>query len=1450
MRPSQHLAVVTLAALAMTGCGRKVSGPTPSPTKADPDVVCQDQLTTTVALTGSGFSPSPVGALTKSPALSIPKITITRSNDVDGSAVSGTPLTLNKDPTATGNKRVTWQSESTMSFVVDKALGLERGLYRVEVDNATGASGTLAKAFTAVPPPVLTSAVPQPVCTAQFKNTITLNGDWFLEIGSAKPTVKIGSVTLSPDTVTGCSPVDTPRGDVKRCTTMTVTLDVGSVPAGAQPVVVTNPKPANCMSTNPVTLTVVPPPSVTAVAPQPICDAQGDRVITVSGTGFLQIGSALPSVTIGGVDAAVGSATGCTAVSTVPNLKTCTGLDVTVASGTVTAGAQPVVVTNPTPAACHSTESVTLAVVPAPTLTSVTPEPVCDAQGDVPVTLTGTGFVEVGSSVPTITIAGVAATNVQLTSSTCTAVAGTTDSVSCTEATATVAQGTVIAGLDAVVLTNPAPAGCATKEQVGLAVVPPPTVTQVAPNPVCLAQGDASLTITGTGFLSTSSTGPSVTVGSVTATSVAVDPTTCTAVQGATGTQSCTSLTAVVAQGALTEGQSYPVVVTNPAPADCHSSGSTMLAVAPPPQVTGITPTAICTGGAVFTVTGSNLQGVSATLVDTSGGVVNASSVTVNAAGDSATIAFGAGLIPETYELHVQGAGGCSDVLATPVTVTQGPTVYYVDPPVAYNGVPLRITLYVSGVSSAPGSVDIAPAGGGTSTPLTNVIWSSGKPNVIQADLPAGVASGTYDVFVRNVGGCDAFLASGLTIKDQSQLTIALLTPAMVPAFGLQNTDVPVSIEAKTTANLAAGEVNFQATPRVYLSSASLGTAQPLSAVAFESPSRLSAVVPPLPAGTYDLVVVNPDGSIGFQAGAYTATTVAPPQISTVSPSRIASSTGQAVTITGANFNNPQVTLACSDGSTPTATIGTATGTQLNVTIDGSGIGNGAACVVTVTNTQNRTFDSWSALSVTNPAGNLAPFTAGGSLVTARRADAAAVGRATSAARFLYAIGGDGGGSASAMTSVEVAPLDQFGVPGTFRTLQTALTTPTTEATAAVEGRFVYLIGGLDQTGTATAQILEAQILDPLAAPAVSNVDLTYAPSGSGLAQGSWTYEVAAVLPAADPDNPGGETLASEPVTVYAPKVPGGVQITLTWPTVNGSGGNPAPTYRIYRTPTAGGGVADLELLAEVSAGAGPNQTFVDTNPASMADPTKKPLLVGALGVWHDAGVSLNTPRAAFGFVEENETGCTHRWYVVGGITGAATESSTYEVATLTAGVPGAFTEYTASTGTGPIGARRELAAWAADGSNSSATGLPACGFYMYVGPGASGAIGGGTVVSNVQVATYAPGSAGQLGNFADAMNAHSPVSYTGYAAFWSGGFAYAMGGIRGGAVSSTVTDAQLCSGGVCTEPQLDQWSNASISLLQARYLPGFARVGAFAYLVGGADNAGAPLASTELNVR
>lgn len=1450
-----------------TGCSNEVDGPTPVPAAVDPQVICH-QADTWVLINGTDFSPSPVDALTDDPRVALPQVTLSLVNDIDGSTLEQVDYLLNPDPADVANLRVKWTSSKQLSFFVDPALALQRGVYDLQVRNPTGGKNLKTQAFTAVPPPTLTSALPTPICTAQYANEITLTGDFFLIIGDAQPTVTVGGIDFTPVAMEDCSPIAGPRTDVQSCTTMRISVGVDDVGAGAHAVTVTNPAPASCVSSEAVTLHIVPPPSVDGIEPEPVCIEQGDRGLIVTGSGFLTLGASWPTVTIGGVDVTVEAVSDCVDIEGLADAQSCSTIEVTLAQDALAPGAQPVVVRNPETAQCESTELVELAVVPAPATLSLEPQPICTEQGENILLLTGTGFLQIGSDVPEVLLGGVPAASVAMVDGSCTAVPGTEGAVSCTGMEITVAQGDLPPGLHEVEVINPDPAGCTSlpegqtiEDAVMLSVVPPPEITLIQPNPVCLAQTDMRITITGTGFLQVGEEIPSVTVGLVALSDVTLTDGTCEPVEGVEDVLSCTQLSGTLPMGSLTVGNSYPVTITNPDPAGCVNSGTFELEVAPPPDVTGITPAQICSGGGVFTVTGTDLQGISAYLMDPDGGTVEPSSINVNPEGTEAQIAFAAGLRTTTYSLHVTGAGGCSDMLASAITVNLGPVVYYMDPPAVFNGISIRATIYGSGITDVPSTVSVAPAGGGTEIPLTDVAWDPLRPSKIMATIPAGLDAGLYDVFVRGVGGCDSFLPEGLTVV--SEATIALLNPSMNPPFGQELTNVAVNVLAKTDADLLADEVNFLATPRVYLSNTALQTAEPLKAVVFNSTSQLSAVVPSLPAGVYDLVVINPGvpATVGFAAAAYEAVVVAPPVIIDALPTKINKEAGQDLVIYGQNFHNPVVVLECEDGTLPPVVLdaGLSTFTELHVVIDASLVYNGAVCVVRVTNSVDGTWDEYFSVSVTTPAGNISPFRPSyltqpeliSNLDTGRRAPGLAYGRATRKSQFLYAIGGDDGTEAGALDTVEVANLGRFGEIGAWRTLGNPLPSGRTLAQARSLGRFVYLLGGLESTGIATDEILRAKILDPLAVPELVDVNLQFAALGNGLAAGSWTYVISAVMPAADADNPGGETLPSEAVTLYAPEVPDGVEISLTWNTMYGADFmTPAAEYRIYRTVNPNEGAGELRLLAVIPGTAALTHSFTDINPIAFEDDTRAPLVIGQLGQWH-LFEHLTTPRASYGFVEVSdysadgqELGCTPYWYVLGGITDATTESATYEVIDISGGVLGTPVEFAAA---GDLPARREHGIWVASEGNSTETTLGTCEFYLYSGSGASGALAAPVIVNTVRVAKYAAGPGGQLGAFGQAMQSGSLVNYRGYGAFWSGDRAYNMGGWQAGVVVNNVMDGRWTA---ITEPKIQNMTSSGQNLNQARALYGFTRIGNVVYIVGGVDNLGVVQTSSEYNVR
>jgi hypothetical protein len=1009
-----------------------------------------------------------------------------------------------------------------------------------------------------------------------------------------------------------------------------------------------------------------------------------------------------------------------------------------------------------------------------------------------------------------------------------------------------------------VVVTNTEPAGCETQDAIELVAVDPPQIAMVAPSPICLEQA-VDVTITGSNFVRIGSMQPSVTLDGTEVGSAVVTDASCEPIAGTTDAFACSELVATIPMTGFTT-DTYRVTVTNPGALDCASIEMADLKIVPPPTITSIDTANVCTGGGTITVTGTGLSGATARLVDPdTQGEIDALHTVADDDGTHATITFGSGVQPDTYKLVIAGPSGCGDTATQDVIAAAGPVVFFLDPPVAYNGVSLRATIYASGVTTAPAGVILTPQGGGTvddQESLTSVAWPAGSDHKIGATIPSGLPEGTYDVMVDWATGCDAVLGAGVTIEADT--TIALLTPALTPQFGKENTEIAINVSAKATDDLDGDEVNFKPTPRAYLSNSSSSVAEPLRAVAFDNEERLTAIVPnTLAAGSYDLVVVNPDGAVGFQAGAYKATTVAPPVIDDVTPTQLDNDEDRPIAISGSNFENPttdiEVTLACmsAGGTTPT-TIGPlaidpgASTTALVATVP-DGISHGSVCVVRVTNTANDTFDEFSALSVTNPASKLPAFQEGTELVDGRRAPAAALGAATREARFVYAIGGDDGASANALTSVEAAPIGRFGDLGEWRTLATELPDGVTLAKAQNGGRYVYLFGGLVDD-MASSAIQRAVVLDPNAAPKVANVDLRFfatpdsdPTTRDGLAPGAWTYVISAVFSAGDTDNPNGESLRSEPITLYAPDVPDGVEVELTWDAVLGAdNATEAVKYRIYRTTAPDTAITSLRLLAEVSS---PTHSYVDQNPASFADADKLPLAIGDLGEWRTLAAELNTPRAAYGISLANDTNCDPHLYIVGGRTDAATQSATYEYATFdtATGALGAFTQATGNA----LTARRELAVFVADDQSSEQfTPALGCEAYLYASYGQTGA---SSFVTTVEEAAVTAG--GALGAFTGSGPA--PQNFTGHAAFFSSDGAYVMAGASNSSDAiKTAVQAAMCSGSGCNAPNLKNFSSASNSLRVARYLPGFARQGAFFYLIGGADEDGAPLSSTESNVR
>lgn len=1495
-----------LLLLAALGCEHGLEGPTPAASGLDPALVCTEQLTTEVVLSGDALSPVEVDSLTGDPSLALPALTLLPALDLAGEPAAADAAAVAVEP-----QRLGWTDQQTMSLRIDPELALQPGVYDLRVENRNGRSSVLEQGLVAVPPPELHAVAPDLICTAQGPNTLTLSGAGFLRIGSELPEVDFGQGTrLTATGLEDCTPLPGPVADAERCATLVLELDQDALAPGAYAVRVTNPMPAGCASTEPVTLAVVPPPELDTIEPDLLCTAQIDNTLMLSGSGFLDVDGSLPTVSIGGLEFTAAGLDDCSPVEgTLLAARSCSSLRLKLPPGSLPAGAHAVVVTNPQPAACSSEQDRSLAAVDPPQLAAVEPDLLCLDEADMTLTVSGSGFLDVAGALPTVLVDDqvFAADAV----SDCQPVAGTLlEARSCTTLTVTLPQGALAAGSYELNVHNPEPAACVSEQGVGLAVVESPELIAVSPDLVCNAQGQDALTLTGSGFLDVDGALPTVTIADQSFTADAVDD--CEPVAGTTlPTRRCSSLSLSLPEGVLPAG-SHPLVVTNPPPAACSSPAGPLLVVVEPPAVAASISAPPCTqdpdslvlSGSGFLVVDGALplvlvEGTEVTVADRDGcvpvadtalsaescseltlslpeGLLGLGSYSVSVANpdppgcqtvfesaiglppaidsispvricetggqvsvfgsdflDGAVVSIDdsevattfvsdgelladvpAGFAGGLHDVTVTNPDGCADTLTEALQIIELPLVYYVDPPVVYDGINTQVTIFASGIAGEVIDVSIRPSGQAGPVTALEFTFDPARANRIQAIVPQGTAAGDYDVIVSDDVGCVAELIAGFAVTDA--LTLAM--ERIDPPFGWTASETAVVLFAQDPAT--PPDEQFARTPRAYLNPSDAGpdtVATALESVSFVDPVRINAVVPDgLPVGSYDLVAVNPSGAVGLLPAAFQISADPPPLIDTVTPGSVINQAGQTVDVSGDFFRDPAVTAFCRQPDGTEVEVAGALGPfdqqSIEVTFDMTNPAPGSVCLVRVTNSDGTYFD-YSALSVTNPAQNLSDFTAEAAMLAARVAPAAAAGRPTRSARYLYAFGGDDG-QGTVLDSIEAAPVDPYGALGAWFELDYALPGPRTLAAAVTIGRFVYLVGGSD--AAASDAVYRAEVLRPGDAPAISDADIRLG-EGSGLAGGVWYYRVAAVFAADDPRNPGGESLASDPLVIQLPERPEGVHVTLVWSEVQRAAG-----YRIYRSPDPDLASGSERLIAEV--GAAP-LTYTDTG-AAAAD--QAPLPDGSLGAWA-VMPSLIDARAGAGVTAARDPADPSMAYIyaVGGLDETGTALGSYAFLPVTVAADGSHTVGAWTAGDESLAQPRwQLAAFLADHAHADVV-LPGD-TWIYAGAGV--AANGSTMRNGIEAAEVLPG--GQLSAWTGVGNMNP--ARAGYGHTLANSTLYVFGGPNASA-SDEGASSQILG-----PPGLGNWNNLGLNTTEPRYLPGSVTESAFIFLVGGWDGTAA----------
>jgi hypothetical protein len=783
--------------------------------------------------------------------------------------------------------------------------------------------------------------------------------------------------------------------------------------------------------------------------------------------------------------------------------------------------------------------------------------------------------------------------------------------------------------------------------------------------------------------------------------------------------------------------------------------------------------------------------------------------------------------------------------------LNSGPVLFYSDPPVVFNGINTKITLYVTTVTE-PFTVEIAPTGLDEPRTLLDselLPTAAGTTNRIQAGVPSDTLPGTYDVILTDGTGCAVRLTAGLIVTGDLTLTITSIDPN----FGDNDETVSVVIQG----------TGFEATPRAFLNPVSPepgAVAIQIQSITWNSGTQLTAVVPKIDLGTsdrrvYDLIVVNPGGQVGRAEAAYTAVQAQPPVISDVVPQSIVDASGQTITVQGTGFSGATVSLECRDsgGNDIAATVTNTPETcesgicTVTATIT-TALPQGSVCVVVVSNADG-SFGRFSAIGVTNSSFNLSSPTAGPPMTVPRRALVSAAAKATAAQRFVYAIGGDDGGQIQ-YSSVEFAPVSPFGVMSTWTSNRESLVSARAFAGIASVGRYIYVFGGTADGSAALASGERALILSPEESPAIEDVDLCLsggatpcygdATLGVGLAEGQYSYRVSAMISPTDPVNLGGETLASDPIIIKLPTITAtrAIVVKVSWsPPLDSQGVELSGItgYRIYRTLANGVPGAEELLVDQINDASA--REYIDDG--SKIPAGGQPLVLGSTSAWQalpNLGTARNGPAGA---AARDPSGNWYVYALLGKDSGAETGGAgiaSYEylpINTAANGRQSVATAWTAGQQASAVG-RWQLGAWVVDSVTASAVSPPDN--FVYIG---GGKLGSGATNGRVEAGKVIAG--GDLGILDDTPRDFSN-DRAGYGIAAAAGRLFAFGG-SGGHASGDAVAAQITgSPGLAA----NAWNNEGLSLTVERYLMGSSIQSAFIFLVGGADTSGAALASTE----
>jgi|GEM_PF-699018 len=287
-----------------------------------------------------------------------------------------------------------------------------------------------------------------------------------------------------------------------------------------------------------------------------------------------------------------------------------------------------------------------------------------------------------------------------------------------------------------------------------------------------------------------------------------------------------------------------------------------------PPSVSSVTPAAgSLSGGNTVTVLGS---GFTAGATVTFGGSAPAVMSVISAAQGSVTVPAGSA---GNVNVTVTNPDSQSSTLSNGYRYQAAPVVSTISPSSGSNTGGTSVTIYGLGFLSGA-TVTI----GGSSCTSVGVAGNGLSLTCTTSPMTSGAA----DVRVTNSDGQFGNLSSGYTYTGSSP--------------------PPTLVSVSPTSGTAAGGTSISISGTNFVSGATVSIGGTSASISSVTSTSIVAVTSAKTAGTYNLVVTNPDTQTATLGSAYTYNN--PPVLSSVSPSGGALAGGNTVTLTGSNFNS------------------------------------------------------------------------------------------------------------------------------------------------------------------------------------------------------------------------------------------------------------------------------------------------------------------------------------------------------------------------------------------------------------------------------------------------------------------------------------------------------------------------------------------------------------------